>query len=134
MLQLEVHDSDCAELRQVARQAVGRVSERAHFVLLSAQGYSPPEIGRLLGYDVQTMRLADGLSAAGLRWVGGCAAQRATTQRPAPCRALVFPSSQCSRRCWPFQSAGTKRAGVTAGRVRRAKALLSARLAAQLGL
>lgn len=45
-----------AELRQVARQAVGRVSERAHFVLLSAQGYSPPAIGELLGYDVQTVR------------------------------------------------------------------------------
>jgi transposase len=56
MLQLEVHDSECAELRQVARQAVGRVSERAHFVLLLGQGYSPPEIGRLLGYDVQTVR------------------------------------------------------------------------------
>jgi transposase len=56
MLQLEVHDSECAELRQVARQAVGRVSERAHFVLLSVQGYAPPEIGRLLGYDVQTVR------------------------------------------------------------------------------
>lgn len=56
MLQLEVHDSETAELRQVARQAVGRVSERAHFVLLSAQGYSPPEIGRLMGYDVQTVR------------------------------------------------------------------------------
>jgi transposase len=56
MLQLEVHDSDSDELRQVARQAVGRVSERAHFVLLSAQGYSPPAIGGLLGYDVQTVR------------------------------------------------------------------------------
>ena len=56
MLQLEVHDSETAELRQVARQAVGRVSERAHFVLLSAQGYSSPEIGALLGYDVQTVR------------------------------------------------------------------------------
>lgn len=56
MLQLEVHDSEMGELRQVARQAVGRVSERAHFVLLSAQGYSPPAIGGLLGYDVQTVR------------------------------------------------------------------------------
>lgn len=56
MLQLEVHDSEMAELRQVARQAVGRVSERAHFVLLSALGYSPPAIGGLLGYDVQTVR------------------------------------------------------------------------------
>lgn len=57
MLQLEVDDSDSVELRQLARQAVGRVSERAHFVLLSAQGYSPPEIGNLLGYDTQTVRI-----------------------------------------------------------------------------
>src|SRR5471030_2676145 len=56
MLRLELDDSECVELRQLARQAVGRVSERAHFVLLSAQGYSPPAIGRLLGYDVQTVR------------------------------------------------------------------------------
>lgn len=57
MLQLKVDDSDSVELRQLARQAVGRVSERAHFVLLSAQGYSPPEIGELLGYDAQTVRI-----------------------------------------------------------------------------
>jgi putative transposase len=56
MLRLTPNDSQQAELRQVARQAVGRVSERAHFVLLSAQGYSPPEIGALLGYDAQTVR------------------------------------------------------------------------------
>jgi transposase len=56
MLQLEVHDSETAELRQMARQAVGRVSERAHFVLLSGRGYSPPEIGDLFDYDVQTVR------------------------------------------------------------------------------
>jgi len=56
MLQLEVHDSECAELRQVARQAVGRVSERVHFVLLSGRGYSPPEIGQVFGYDTQTVR------------------------------------------------------------------------------
>ena len=57
MLQLKVDDSDSVELRQLARQAVGRVCERAHFVLLSAQGYSPPEIGELFGYDVQTVRI-----------------------------------------------------------------------------
>jgi transposase len=56
MLQLELDDSECVELRQLARQAVGRVSERAHFVLLSAHGYSPPAIGGLLGYDAQTVR------------------------------------------------------------------------------
>ena len=57
MLQLEIDHSDSVELRQLARQAVGRVSERAHFVLLSAQGYSAPEIGKLLGYDAQTVRI-----------------------------------------------------------------------------
>jgi transposase len=71
MLQLEVHDSEMAELRQVARQAVGRVSERAHFVLLSGQGYSPPAIGGLLGYDVQTVRTW--LTAYQLRGCAGLA-------------------------------------------------------------
>jgi transposase len=57
MLQFKVDDSASVELRQLARQAVGRISERAHFVLLSAQGYSPREIGNLLGYDAQTVRI-----------------------------------------------------------------------------
>jgi transposase len=35
---------------------VGRVSERAHFVLLSAQGHSPSKIGELMGYDAATVR------------------------------------------------------------------------------
>jgi len=56
MLRLELDDSQCTELRQLARQAVGRVSERAHFVLLATQGYSAPAIGGLLGYDAQTVR------------------------------------------------------------------------------
>jgi len=42
------------ELRQVARQAVGRVSERAHFVLLSDQGKSVPEAAALMGYSAET--------------------------------------------------------------------------------
>ena len=57
MLQLKVDNSESVELRQLARQAVGRVSERAHFVLLSVQGHSAPEIGQLLGYDAQTVRI-----------------------------------------------------------------------------
>jgi putative transposase len=56
MLHITLNDTQVAELRQLARQAVGRVSERAHFVLLSHQGYSPPEIGRLMGYDAVTVR------------------------------------------------------------------------------
>jgi putative transposase len=56
MLHITLNDTQSADLRQLARQAVGRVSERAHFVLLSHQGYSPPEIGRLMGYDAATVR------------------------------------------------------------------------------
>ena len=56
MLHITLNDTQVAELRQLARQAVGRVSERAHFVLLSHQGNSPPEIGRLMGYDAATVR------------------------------------------------------------------------------
>ena len=56
MLRATLDDTQEAALQQLARQAVGRVSERAHFVLLSAQGYSPPQIGTLLGYDAVTVR------------------------------------------------------------------------------
>jgi transposase len=56
MLRLTVNDTQYAELRQVARQAVGRVSERAHFVQLSRQGYSPPQIAKLMEYDEATVR------------------------------------------------------------------------------
>jgi len=56
MLRITLNDTQRTELRQLARQAVGRVSERAHFVLLSAQGYSPPEIGQWMGYDAVTVR------------------------------------------------------------------------------
>jgi transposase len=56
MLRIQLNDTQRAELRQLARQAVGWVSERTHFVLLSDQGYSPPEIGGLMGYDSATVR------------------------------------------------------------------------------
>ncbi len=56
MLRIKLNDTQRAELRQLARQAVGRVSERAHFVLLSDQGHSPPEIAQLMGYDTATVR------------------------------------------------------------------------------
>jgi hypothetical protein len=45
MLRLELNDNEQKDLKLQARRAVGRVSERIHFVLLSAQGHSPPEIG-----------------------------------------------------------------------------------------
>ena len=56
MIRLELNDTEQRELRLEARCAVGRVSERIHFVLLSGKGYSAPEIGELMGYDGATVR------------------------------------------------------------------------------
>ena len=56
MLRLELNDTEQMALQLQARRAVGRVSERVHFVLLSAQGYSPPEIGALMGYHAASVR------------------------------------------------------------------------------
>jgi transposase len=56
MLRTTLNDTREAALRQLARRAVGRVSERAHFVLLSAQGHAPREIATLLGYGTGTVR------------------------------------------------------------------------------
>jgi transposase len=56
MLRLTLNDTQRAELRQVTRQAVGRVAVRAHFVLLSSQKLSSPEIGALLSYHPATVR------------------------------------------------------------------------------
>ena len=56
IFQLELNDTEKAELQLQARRAIGRVSERIHFVLLSAQGHSPVEIGNLMGYNVASIR------------------------------------------------------------------------------
>lgn len=56
MFRITLNDTEKVRLHQVARQAKGRVSERAHFVLLSAQGYSAPKIGELFGYEAETVR------------------------------------------------------------------------------
>ena len=57
MIRLEVNHSEQMDLQLQARQAVGRVSERIHFVLLSAQGHSAPEIGALMGYHAARVRM-----------------------------------------------------------------------------
>src|SRR5512138_912350 len=57
MLRLELNHTEQMDLQRQARRAIGRVSERIHFVLLSAQGYSPPEIGELMGYDLACVRV-----------------------------------------------------------------------------
>jgi transposase len=56
ILRVTLDDTQKAALHQLARQPVGRVSECAHFVLLSAQGHSAPRIATLLGYDAATVR------------------------------------------------------------------------------
>lgn len=56
MIRLELNDNEKVDLQGQARRAIGRVSERIHFVLLTAQGYSPPQIGKLMGYDAASVR------------------------------------------------------------------------------
>ena len=55
MPRLTVNNTQRIQLRQVARRAVGRVSERAHFVLLFLNGRTPSEIGDLMGYHKATV-------------------------------------------------------------------------------
>ena len=52
---IQLRESQRTELRRLARQAIGRVSERVHFVLLSDQGKRVPEIARLFGYSAETV-------------------------------------------------------------------------------
>ena len=54
-IRITLNDAQRQELRRLAREAVGRISERAHFVLLSDQGKSVPEIGVLMGYSAQAV-------------------------------------------------------------------------------
>jgi transposase len=51
MLTPEQHKS----LRRQARRAIGRVSERIHFVLLFARGYSLEQIAQLYQIDQRTV-------------------------------------------------------------------------------
>lgn len=57
MIRIHLTDEERQELRREARRTVGRVSERIHFVLLSDQGYSPPQIGAIFGYCAATVRM-----------------------------------------------------------------------------
>jgi putative transposase len=52
---IQLTESQRVELRRLARQAMGRVSERVHFVLLSDQGKTVPEIACLFGYSAETV-------------------------------------------------------------------------------
>jgi transposase len=57
VLRITLDDTQRAALRQFGRHAIGRLSERAHFVLLADQGHPPDEIGHLMGYTVNTVKL-----------------------------------------------------------------------------
>lgn len=56
MIQISLTETDQEALQLEARRAVGRVSERLHFVLLSSRGYSAPKIAELFAYDEETVR------------------------------------------------------------------------------
>lgn len=49
-------DAEQVELKQMTRQAIGRVSQRAQMVLLSAQQRSVPELATLFGFSRATVR------------------------------------------------------------------------------
>lgn len=54
-LPLELTPEEQPQLRRQARRAVGRVSERIHFVLLRSRGYSPAQIADLYQVDERTV-------------------------------------------------------------------------------
>lgn len=57
MFRINLNDTQQAELQQVARQAVGRSSERNHSVLMGAASASSVEIGQRKGYQAATVRI-----------------------------------------------------------------------------
>jgi len=56
MIRVRLTDEQRRALRLLARREVGRVSERIHFVLLSDQDKSPPQIADLFGYSAASVR------------------------------------------------------------------------------
>ena len=56
MLRIELNDSEKTSLRLLARQEIGRVSERMHFVMMAASGMAAPQIGVAMGYDTDSVR------------------------------------------------------------------------------
>lgn len=55
---MPLHENERQALRQVARQAVGRVSERAHFVLMREQGMTQQQIADRMDYSLRTVQRA----------------------------------------------------------------------------
>jgi transposase len=57
MIHVQVSDEQRQELEQASRQAVGRVALRAQMVLLSARGYSVPQIAAIHDCGPEVIRL-----------------------------------------------------------------------------
>lgn len=57
MIHMQVTEEQRRELEQASRQAVGRVALRAHMVLLSARGYSVPQIAAIHDCGCDVVRL-----------------------------------------------------------------------------
>jgi transposase len=57
MIHMHIDDKQRRELEQVSRQAVGRVALRAQMVLLSARGYSVPQIAAIHDCGPEVVRL-----------------------------------------------------------------------------
>jgi putative transposase len=55
---MQLDDTERQALRQLARQAVGRVSERAHFVMMRDQGMTQHEIAETMNYSLRTVQRA----------------------------------------------------------------------------
>lgn len=53
---MPLNDKQRRELRQCGRQAVGRVSERAHYVLMRDDGLTPGEIAQMMTTSESTVR------------------------------------------------------------------------------
>ena len=49
-------EQECLELERMMRQAVGRISQRAHIILLSTQRRPVPELASLFGRSRPTVR------------------------------------------------------------------------------
>lgn len=56
MIHIHLSEEERETLQARARLETGRVSQRIHFVLLSDQGKSPPEIASISGYSTATVR------------------------------------------------------------------------------
>lgn len=53
---MPVNDTQRQKLRQMARREIGRVSERAHFVLMRDQNMTQQQTANVMGYGVRTVR------------------------------------------------------------------------------